>query len=332
MPPQFGLHPLGVTATLTEQFGGGGMYDHDQLFKELLKEFFPDFFRLFFPVWAEQFDFTQVEWLDKEVFPDPPQGERRTLDLLAKLPCRVPPVTGKESGPWLALIHIEVESPESVAAFRPRMFAYFGHVRAKHNLPVLPIALYLRVGLEGIGWDVYEERFWNQVLVQFHYPYVGLPALNAVQYLHGENYLGVGLIGLMKRALEQAAEMKAEGYGRIASSPLTKQQKYLLGSCLEAYMPLVGPTLEQFEQLILSEKYPGAQAMSQNTLEIIANKGRRSMLERQLQKRFGLVSNAVKEKLLSMSAEELEALGEALVTASSLQELGLEPSANPDSA
>jgi hypothetical protein len=304
------------------------MYDHDQLFKELLKEFLPDFFWLFFPAWAERFDFTQVEWLDKEVFPDPPQGERKALDLLAKLSCLIPPTPNEQPGPWLTLIHIEVESRESVAPFRPRMFAYFGHVRAKHDLPVLPIALYLRVGLDGIGWDVYEERFWDQVLVQFHYPYVGLPALDAVQYLHGENWLGVGLIGLMKRALEQAAAMKAEGYSRIATSPLTKQQKHLLGCCLEAYIPLVGPHLAEYEHLMLSEKYPGAQTMALTTLDIVRNETLRSIVERLLRKRFGTLPSTVREKLLTKSTQELEDLAEAVLTASSLQELGLESQEN----
>jgi hypothetical protein len=29
------------------------------------------------------------------------------------------------------------------------------------QLPVLPIGLFLRVGLDGIGWDAYEEHFWK---------------------------------------------------------------------------------------------------------------------------------------------------------------------------
>src|SRR5947209_2585097 len=62
----------------------GTMIDHDQRFKNLLHEFLPEFFQLFFPSWAERFDFAQIEWLDKEAFPDPPQGERRSLDLVAK--------------------------------------------------------------------------------------------------------------------------------------------------------------------------------------------------------------------------------------------------------
>jgi len=32
--------------------------------------------RLFLPSWASQFDFDSTVWLDKEVLPDPPEGER----------------------------------------------------------------------------------------------------------------------------------------------------------------------------------------------------------------------------------------------------------------
>ena len=66
------------------------MHDHDQRFKNLIREFFADFLRLFFADWAERLDCEHVEWLDKEVFPDPPEGTRNILDLVAKLPARQP--------------------------------------------------------------------------------------------------------------------------------------------------------------------------------------------------------------------------------------------------
>ena len=64
--------------------------DHDQRFKVLLREFFAEFIQLFLPDWAPRFDCRQIDWLDKEFFTDLPQGERRTLDLLARLPNLTP--------------------------------------------------------------------------------------------------------------------------------------------------------------------------------------------------------------------------------------------------
>ena len=63
--------------------------DHDQRLKVLLKEFFEQFFLCFFPEWAPRFDFGTVTWLDKEVFLGPPQGEKRQLDLVARLHWRL---------------------------------------------------------------------------------------------------------------------------------------------------------------------------------------------------------------------------------------------------
>ena len=137
------------------------MIDHDQRFKVLIQLFFADFLLLFFRPWAERLDCSTVTWLDKEVFPDPPEGSRHALDLVAKLATRqlVPGQRSGEPDHWLALVHIEIESPDKVKPLRPRMFRSYVHLRDKYELPVLPIALYLRVGLEGVGVDSYEERF-----------------------------------------------------------------------------------------------------------------------------------------------------------------------------
>jgi hypothetical protein len=101
------------------------MHDHDQRFKTLLKTFLPEFFALFFADWAENFDFSRVEWLDKEVFPDLPQGERRVVDLVAKLPTRRPiALPAGQAEAWLSLIHVEVESDDSLTTQRRRMHGY----------------------------------------------------------------------------------------------------------------------------------------------------------------------------------------------------------------
>src|SRR5436305_6916791 len=176
------------------------MMDHDQRFKVLIQEFFVEFLLRFFAAWAERFDCSAVEWLDKEVFPDPPEGARRALDLVAKLATRqaLPGQRPGEPDHWLALVHIEIESPDKATPLRSRMFSSYAQLREKYGLPVLPIALYLRVGLDGIGTDVYEERFWELCPVHYEYLYVGLPALDGVEYVQGDNWLDVALAALMR--------------------------------------------------------------------------------------------------------------------------------------
>ena len=97
--------------------------DHDQRLKVLLKEFFEAFLQCFFPAWAARFAFAAIDWLDKELFLAPPQGEKRQLDLVARLKLRPdapPPRAGVTD--LVALVHVELESRASTLAFRPRMF------------------------------------------------------------------------------------------------------------------------------------------------------------------------------------------------------------------
>jgi hypothetical protein len=207
------------------------------LFKSLLKVFFAELFQVFFPAWADRFDFSRVDWLEKEVFPDPPRGERRYLDLVARLPLRpgVPPpgtTPAESASECLTLVHVEIESQDSVAPLRPRMLSYYEQLRRRHGLPVLPVALYLRVGLDGIGWDLYEEKYWEHRLVSFAYAYVGLPGLDGEQYVAGENTLGVALAALMRVPPTRRAAVHAEALPRLAEARENDYRRYLLLDCL----------------------------------------------------------------------------------------------------
>ena len=92
--------------------------DHDQRFKTLIREFFDSFMYLFFADWATKFDLTNVEWLDKELYPDPPEGSEHILDLVGK-------VTRQTDEESLVLIHIEIESPDRTTNLKPRLPAYY---------------------------------------------------------------------------------------------------------------------------------------------------------------------------------------------------------------
>jgi hypothetical protein len=58
--------------------------NHDQLFKELLREFFVEFLELLAPEAAEYVDRGHIEFLDKEVFANVTSGERHEADLVVK--------------------------------------------------------------------------------------------------------------------------------------------------------------------------------------------------------------------------------------------------------
>jgi hypothetical protein len=301
--------------------------DHDQRLKVLLKEFFEAFFQCFFPSWAARFEFTAIEWLDKELFPDPPSGARQQLDLVAKLrlrPGAPPPRAGKTD--LVALVHVEVESRPSTVAFRPRMFEYYVQLRRDKELPVLPIALFLRVGLDGIGWDAYEEHFWEQRILRFEYAYVGLPALDGEQYATGENLLGVALSALMRVPAERKAELYAEGLKRIARSGENDFRRFLLTECLEAYGELDEAQKEHLHALLQTEAYHEVEPLMKTTYERGIEQGERRLTLRLMQAKFGPLTPGVKQQVEALSPEALAQLQLDLLTAQSLEELRLSDS------
>src|SRR5262249_30432569 len=283
--------------------------DHDQRLKVLLKEFFEQFFLCFFPAWAARFDFTAIDSLDNEPFLARPPGEKRHLDVVAGLRLRpgVPPPR-PDAAALLALVHVEVESRESVQPLRPRMFEYYVQLRRDSGLPVLPVGLFLRVGLDGIGWDAYEEPFWEHRVLRFEYAYVGLPALEARPYGTGGNLLGGGLSGLMRVPPQRRAELHAEALQRIARSGENDWRRFLLAECVEAYGDLDEAQRQELEALLNTEQYREARPLMMTTHERGKIEGRREMALRLLEARFGPLPPDVKQRVEALDPEQLRPL------------------------
>ena len=313
------------------------MDDHDQRFKALLHEFLADFLRLAVPEWADRFDTSAAEWLEQEVFPDPPSGDRRAADVVAKVPLRPgvePPMPGGE-GPWLTLIHVEIESPDSIAPLRYRLCGYYHDMRGKYGLPVLPIALLLKVGLEGIGRDDYRENYWGVEILRFQFWYVGLPALEAAKFLQGDNWLAVAMTSLMRRPRDQQVQMQADAMLKLVQAPVTPQQQHLLCECLDTYKKFDERQEQEYQTMIQQETHKEvktvtsswtAQGIKQG-IEQGKAQGQRELIQRVLEKKFGPLSSQVKARLEAWPANRLPDLLDNLLDAPSLAALGLEDAA-----
>jgi hypothetical protein len=229
----------------------------------------------------------------------------------------------------LVLIHIEVESNDRIAGFRRRFFEYYGDLRRKYDLPVWPIGVFLRVGLDGVGWTSYTETFWDQRLLEFWFAYVGLPALDAEAYLHGDSLLGVALTSLMRVPRERRVELQAEALDRIVrSKDNTDMRRFLLAECLQAYSDLDPAEWDKLQALLVTKKYSEAQAMTLTYYERGQIQGERNALLRTavrlLEEQFGPLSAAVRARLEGLSNVQLDALLPRVLKAQSLKDLGLE--------
>ncbi len=198
-------------------------------------------------------------WENIELYPDPPEGKLHRLDLIAEVEFRPPPEQMKseeppESKPILILVHIEIESPDHTTVLKPRFPYYFHFFHDKLGKPGFSIAAFLKVGLDGIEMGVYIERLWDLEINKFQYLYVGLPALNAVEYRDRDNWLGMVLSALMNIPEEDIIRFKAETLERLAGAPLSEQLRLLLGECFHPYIPLRQPQWDEFETFI--EEHP----------------------------------------------------------------------------
>jgi hypothetical protein len=304
--------------------------DHDQRFEAMIRVFFEDFLRLFFRTWAERFDFSTLEWLDKEVYPNPPEGSRHVLDLVARIRCKQPiepsPVAAADE--MIAAVLVEIESRDSATRLKPRLPEYYLHLRSTYDIPVLPIVLYLKVGLDGIGVDVHEERFGELTPLRFEYLYVGLPALNAIEYLETGSDLAAALTALMKVARDRIAYLAAEAMKRIAgSSSRTDQERFLLAECFQAYAPEMDePTRAEYEKLLQGSDRDKVIAMNKTSYDEGIEKGREALVRlcrQMLSDRFGAVPPSVAQQLEKLPLDHLEKVAGQIYRVESVEALPL---------
>ena len=143
---------------------------HDQLFKQFLREFLRDFLGLFFPEVEARLDFDALRFLDTESFTSFPEGSSRTADVVAQVRTR--------KRAELLLVHVEVEATRK-QAFRQRMFEYFALLWTKHQVPIIPIAVYLRGGRSPLKDEEFVMKLFGQEQLRFRFPAVALCAVRS---------------------------------------------------------------------------------------------------------------------------------------------------------
>jgi hypothetical protein len=194
--------------------------------------------------------------------------------------------------------------------------------------------LYLKVGLRGIGVGECVERLWELEVNRFQYLYVGLPGLDSVQYMQGDNWLGVALSALMKSPPDRVAWLGAEALRRLTEAPLSEQERFLLGECVQAYMPMDEEQKLQFENLLQSGTYVEVRAMNQTMyekgIEKGIEKGRQAgqveLILSLIEERFGPIPEATRRELDRTPAEDLRRMALRIGSAASLADLGLRAS------
>ena len=193
---------------------------------------------------------------------------------------------------------------------------------------MLSLGLYLDVGLQGVGWDEAVEEIWDEQTDRSRWRYAGLPQLDALQYVEGDNLLAVALSALMRVPVDRQARLKARAMERLGAAALNPYKSSILVGILEAYLPLHGPHLSDYDHLLMTEEFKMARQLAETTFEKGEKKGeekgKRNYARKMLEARFGPLSEAAGERLESWPADRLDEVGLGLLQGKSLADLGLE--------
>jgi hypothetical protein len=123
--------------------------------------------------------------------------------------------------------------------------------------------------------------------------------------VQGDNWLGVALAALLKIPRDKVAWLGAEALRRLTEAPLNDQKRYLLGECVQAYLPMDEAQQREYERLVATEPFAKVKAMKLTSFEKGVLQGRREVLREQLEERFGELTLKTCERLEHMTPEEL---------------------------
>jgi hypothetical protein len=304
--------------------------DHDQLSKTILTAFFGEFIELFQKALVQAIHVDTTQFLDKETFTDLPLGEKKILDVVAK----VETISGN---PPVILIHIEIESGYPTA-FPERMFNYYTVLRLRHHLLIISIVVYLEKSGEGLWRETHREAPLGKQSVLFESDAIGLPGLDAATYLATGNPLAFAFAAQMKRGDWSKGRLKYECLSRIVLCQVNEARRSLLINWVQTYLELSETEQQEFEALVtaspLTEEvrtvlltYEGK--MIQKGIQQGIQQAKQQTLLDLLQTKFGQLPAEIPQRVLSMEQiEELDQLLRQIITANSLDEMGLNHYAN----
>ena len=316
------------------------MIDHDRLFKELLTTFFVEFIELFFPAVLDYLDRDSIEFLNQEIFTDVTAGEKHEADLIVKARFQ-----GQES---YFLINVEPFA-DNRGQFGARMFRYFARLWEKYALPVYPILLLsfdrpLRPEPTAFG-----ITFPDLPVMQFNYQVVQLNQLNWRNFVDRPNPVASALMAKMQIAQDDRPRVKLECLRLLATLNVNPAKMQLISGFVDTYLRLNAQEEQVFQtqlaQLQPQEEEPimeivtswmeqgiergmqqgierGMQQGIERGMQQGIERGQTTLILRQLPRRIGQgLSSALENQIRQLPLPQLEALAEALLDFSTVEDL-----------
>lgn len=295
------------------------MIDHDRLFKELFSTFFVEFIELFLPDVMAYLEPDSVTFLDKEVFTDVTAGERYEADLLVQAQFR--------REPSCFLIHVENQA-KAQANFGKRMFRYFARLSEKYDLPIYPVVVFSYDQPKIAAASQFRVEFPDFRVLEFNFAVIQLNCLNWRDYLGQANPVASALMAKMQISPQDRPKVKAECLRLLVTLRLDPARMQLISGFVDTYLTLTESEEQAFgEELGRIEPEEKEQVMQIVTswmrtgIEQGRREGEVSIVMRQLKRKVGELNPEVEAKVRELPDSQLEALSEALLDFTSINDL-----------
>lgn len=293
--------------------------NHDQLFKELLTTFFVEFLDLFFPRVLEYLDSEQITFVDKELFTDTVQGEKKIMDIVA--------LSQFQGQDFSFLVHIENES-RSNTNFNQRMFRYFCTLFLKYNLPVYPIVVFSYDSPQRLDQSNFVVDFPDKQVLNFDYEIVQLNRLNWRDFLQQRNPVAAALMSKMKIAKSDRPKVKAECLRLLVTLKLDPAKMQLISGFVDSYLNLTPQEETIFQSELSTIDLPDQEKIMELTTsweQKGITKGRLeeklSITLRLLNRKLGTLPESITEQIKSLESNQLDSLTEDLLDFQTLDDL-----------
>ena len=289
--------------------------NHDQLFKELLTTFFVEFLELFFPSILEYLDTETIAFVDKELFTDVVDGEKKIMDIVA--------LAKFQQQNYSFLVHIENQA-SSDTEFNRRLFRYFCSLFLKYDHPVYPIVVFSYDSPQRLDRSSFVIDFPDKRVLNFDYEIVQLNRLNWRDFLQQKNPVAAALMAKMKIEEGDRPQVKAECLRLMVTLKLDPAKMYLISGFVDTYL-----NLSQQEELIFQSQLSTMELEEQEQIMQITTsweqkgiaKGQSNTILRQLNRKFGTLDNKIAEQIKALEASQLNSLSEDLLDFESIDDL-----------
>ena len=291
--------------------------NHDQLFKELLTTFFVEFLELFFPSVLDYLEPDSVSFVDKELFTDLGQGEKKIMDIVALAKSK------GQKPDYSFLIHIENESGSNTN-FNERLFRYFCTLFLKYSRPIYPIVVFSYDSPQRLDKSSFVLGFPDKKVLSFDYQIIQLNRLDWRDFLKQKNPVAAALMAKMRIDESDRPKVKAECLRLLVTLKLNPAKMQLISGFVDSYLRLNG----QEEAVFQSELSKIGLEEKERIMQITTSWEEKGRLEeklaislRLLNRKLGDLSKETTNRIKSLESSQLDSLTDDLLDFQSVDDL-----------